>query len=58
MRIPRLKRFEDSVRYEYIVCEVEDCINEADKLTMTEVRFVDICKAHYNKYILEIDEEI
>jgi hypothetical protein len=52
MIIPKLKKFEDSIRYDYAVCEVEDCINEAKILSMTETRYVDFCEVHHKKYIV------
>ena len=58
MKIPRLKNFKESIRYDYSVCEIEECTNESDKITSTEVKFIEICNSHYNKYVLEINEEI
>jgi hypothetical protein len=49
---PKLKRFEDSIRYDYPVCELEDCVDEATILSMTETRYVDFCKTHYREYIV------
>jgi hypothetical protein len=49
---PKLKRFEDSIRYDYAVCELEDCVDEATILFMTETRYVDFCKTHYREYIV------
>ena len=46
----RLKKLADSYSYEYIVCEYIDCENEGSALTMTETRFVDLCKQHYDEY--------
>jgi hypothetical protein len=48
----KLKRFEDSIRYDYAVCELEDCVEEAKILAMTETRYVDFCENHYRKYIV------
>lgn len=53
MMYPKLKRFEESIRYDYAVCELEDCIDEATILAMTETRYVDFCKKHYREYIVE-----
>jgi hypothetical protein len=53
MSIPKLKSFEESIRYDYPVCEIEKCIEEAKILAMTETRFVDFCKKHHKEYILE-----
>jgi hypothetical protein len=52
MIIPRLKSFEDSIRYDYAVCEIEECIEEAKILSMTETRYVDFCENHHRKYIV------
>jgi hypothetical protein len=49
---PKIKRFEDSVRYDYAVCEIEDCVDEAVRLGMTETRYVDFCDKHYTQYIV------
>jgi hypothetical protein len=49
---PKLKRFEDSIRYDYAVCELEDCVEEAKILAMTETRYVDFCENHYREYIV------
>jgi hypothetical protein len=49
---PKIKKFEDSIRYDYAVCEIEDCIEEAKILSMTETRYVDFCKNHYREYIV------
>jgi hypothetical protein len=48
----KLKKFEDSIRYDYAVCEIEGCIEEAEVLSMTETRYVDFCKNHYREYIV------
>jgi hypothetical protein len=53
MMHPKLKRFEDSIRYDYAVCELEDCVDEAKILAMTETRYVDFCEKHYREYIVE-----
>jgi len=50
-----LKTFEESLKYDYSVCEIKDCANESFKIAMTETRFVDFCSKHYNIYILEIE---
>jgi len=47
-----VKSFEESLQYDYAVCEVVLCEKESEKLAMTETRFVDFCKNHYNVYIL------
>lgn len=52
MMHPKLKRFEESIRYDYAVCELEDCIDEATILSMTETRYVDFCEKHYREYIV------
>ena len=52
MIIPKLKKFEDSIRYDYAVCELEDCVNEATILSMTETRYVDFCGQHHREYIV------
>ena len=49
----KLKRFEESIEYDYIVCEIQGCEKEGSKLTMTETRFVEFCEEHYDEYILE-----
>jgi hypothetical protein len=49
---PKIKKFEDSVKYDYAVCEIEDCIEEAKILSMTETRYVDFCENHHRKYIV------
>jgi len=49
---PKFKKFEDSVKYDYTVCEIKDCDNEATMLSMTETRYVDFCKNHYREYIV------
>lgn len=48
----KLKRFEESLEYDYAVCEVQECLEEAEKLSMTETRYVDFCQKHYELYIL------
>jgi hypothetical protein len=53
MMHPKLKRFEDSIRYDYAVCELEECVDEAKILAMTETRYVDFCEKHYREYIVE-----
>jgi len=58
MKNLKLKRFEESIKYEYIVCEVDPCEEEGFKLSMTETRFVDFCEKHYNEYILEKYEDL
>ncbi len=52
MIIPKLKSFDESVRYDYAVCEILDCIMEAKILAMTETRYVDFCETHHKKYIV------
>jgi hypothetical protein len=52
MKYPKIKKFEDSIRYDYAVCEIEECIEEAKILAMTETRYVDFCKNHYREYIV------
>lgn len=52
MIIPTLKTFDESIRYDYAVCEIAECDKEAYRLAMTETRFVDFCESHYRKYIL------
>jgi hypothetical protein len=52
MIIPRLKKFEDSIRYDYAVCEIEECIDEATILSMTETRYIDLCEQHHREHIL------
>jgi hypothetical protein len=49
---PKIKKFEDSIKYDYAVCEIEDCIEEAKILSMTETRYVDFCENHHRKYIV------
>jgi hypothetical protein len=49
---PKIKKFEDSIRYDYAVCEIEDCIEEAKILSMTETRYVDFCENHHRKYMV------
>jgi hypothetical protein len=49
---PKIKKFEDSAKYDYAVCEIEDCIEEAKILSMTETRYVDFCENHHRKYIV------
>jgi len=51
MIIPKLKSFEQSIRYDYAVCEIEECVNEATVLAMTDTRYVDFCKSHHREYI-------
>lgn len=59
MRHLKLKKFEESIKYDYAVCEIELCTNESDKLSMTETRFVDFCKKHYEEYVIgEYDKKI
>jgi hypothetical protein len=53
MIIPKLKSFDESIRYDYAVCEIKDCLDEAKVLAMTDTRFVDFCKKHHKEYILE-----
>ena len=52
MIIPRLKSFEESIRYDYPVCEIQECTYEATKLSMTETRYVDFCESHHREYIV------
>jgi hypothetical protein len=52
MIIPKLKSFEESIRYDYAVCEINECLDEATMLSMTETRYVDFCKNHYREYIM------
>jgi hypothetical protein len=54
MIIPKLKSFEESIMYDYAVCEINECIDEATMLSMTETRYVDFCKNHYRKYIVGV----
>jgi hypothetical protein len=49
---PRFKKFEDSLKYSYVVCEIQDCENEASTLAITETRYVEFCKEHHEIYIL------
>jgi hypothetical protein len=53
MIIPKLKNFEQTIEYDYAVCEIEKCIDEAKVLAMTDTRYVDFCKKHHKEYILE-----
>jgi hypothetical protein len=48
----KTKKFEDSIIYDYAVCEIEYCIEEAKILSMTETRYVDLCEDHHRKYIV------
>ena len=52
MIIPKLKSFAESIRYDYPVCEINECLDEATMLSMTETRYVDFCKNHYREYIV------
>jgi hypothetical protein len=52
MIIPKLKSFEQSIKYEYAVCEIEKCAEEAKILSMTETRYVDFCEKHHREYIV------
>ena len=52
MIMPKLKSFEESIRYDYPVCEVLECIDDATVLSMTETKYVDFCKNHYREYIV------
>jgi hypothetical protein len=52
MIIPKLKSFEESIRYDYPVCEIEECIEEAKILAMTETKYVDFCEKHHREYIV------
>jgi hypothetical protein len=52
MMYPKIKKFEDSIRYDYAVCEIEGCIEEATILSMTETRYVDFCENHHRQYIV------
>jgi hypothetical protein len=54
MIIPKLKSFEESIMYDYAVCEINECIDEATMLSMTETRYVDFCKNHYREYIVGV----
>jgi hypothetical protein len=51
MRI-KIKEFEESIKYDYAVCDIEGCSEEAKILAMTETRYVDFCKIHHKEYIL------
>ncbi len=48
----RVKSFSESLEYDYAVCEIADCANEYYRLAMTETRFIEFCKEHYEMYIL------
>jgi hypothetical protein len=52
MKYYKLKKFEDSIRYDYAVCEIEECIQQAKILSMTETRYVDLCEEHHREYIV------
>ena len=52
MKYPKIKKIEDSIRYDYAVCEIEECIEEAKILAMTETRYVDFCEEHHREYIV------
>jgi hypothetical protein len=49
---PKIKKFEESIAYDYSVCEIENCKEEAKILSMTETRYVDFCEEHHKEYIL------
>lgn len=48
----KLKTMDESWSYDYPVCEIKECIEESNKLAMTETRFVDFCKKHYEQYLM------
>lgn len=48
----KLKTMDESLSYDYSVCEIKECIEEGYKLAMTETRYVDFCKKHYEKYLM------
>lgn len=48
----KLKSFEESLLYDYAVCEIKECLAKSEKLSMTETRFVDFCMKHYQQYIM------
>jgi len=52
MIIPKLKSFDESIRYDYAVCEIKECIEKAEILSMTETRYVDFCEKHHREYIV------
>ncbi len=52
MIIPRVKNFNEIIEFDYPVCEIGNCINESERLAMTETRMIDFCMKHYKKYIL------
>lgn len=52
MKNIKVKKFEESLQFDYPVCEIVNCIKEASNLAMTETKFVDFCEYHYNIYIL------
>jgi len=52
MIMPKLKSFEQSIKYDYAVCEIESCTREAKILAMTETRYVDFCEIHHKEYIV------
>jgi len=52
MKYPKIKKIEDIVRYDYPVCEIEECIEEAKILSMTETKYVDFCEKHHREYIV------
>ena len=48
----RVKKFSESIKYDYAVCDIAECEREGTKLSSTETRFVDLCEYHYEKHIL------
>jgi hypothetical protein len=52
MKDLKIKKFEDSIRYDYAVCEIQECIEEAKILAMTETRYIDFCEKHHREYIV------
>ncbi len=48
----KIKTYQEVLKFDYPVCEVDMCTDESKKLAMTETRYVDFCMKHYQIYIL------
>jgi hypothetical protein len=48
----KLKTADQVWEYDYPVCEIIDCKEKSERLSMTETRFVDFCNKHYEQYLM------
>jgi hypothetical protein len=48
----KLKTADQAWEYEYPVCEILECKEKGERLSMTETRMVDFCLKHYEQYMM------